>query len=130
MKKIILAILSFIIISCSWEWTPPEPISFEEATSHITELYGEPAVVRDTVFYEDGTVRNRVAYWDIDPPEEYEVTIEYGGGRLYTYTSYYTTYSVEAWNQPDGSLDGWKIYRHYGWELLRGNKGKYQYIEN
>lgn len=125
MKRIILLLsISFLFFSCSYEWPPPY-VNFEEATAHITEQYGEPAVIRDTAFYDDGTVRNRVVYWDIDPPETEIFTTDYGQ----VVTREYITYYIEIWNQPYSNRSTVIRYRQYGWEILRESRTLYQYVE-
>lgn len=123
MKKIILFLITVIIfISCQDPWATYPYTTFDQAIEEITNEYGDPAVVKDTVFYDDGTVRNRVAYWDIDPPEYY-------GDNHIGQPQYYTTISAEIWNQPYNDKNSLVRYRQYGWELLRLTKGNADYLE-
>lgn len=133
MKRIILLLsIPFLVLSCSYEWLP-HYTTFEEATAHITEKYGEPALVRDTVFYDDGTVRNRVAYWDINPPEivQEEITFVFSINNEYTYIkeNEYITYFVEAWNQTSSERSIVLKYNQYGWGILTGKRSATKYIE-
>lgn len=60
MKKIILFIIVVIIFSaCQDPWATYPYTTFDQAIEEITVDYGDPAIVRDTVFYDDGTVRER-----------------------------------------------------------------------
>lgn len=122
-KLILIAIIVILFASCQnpYVWPPPY-VTFEEAIEFITEDYGEPYLIRDTVFYEDGTIRNRVAYWEIDPPE----LIPDPDDRRFG-DRFYTSISMEAWNQP--YEDEIKRRRQYGWEVLRWNKGNYTPVE-
>ena len=143
--------LLLLLASCSYDWPPPY-VDFEEATAHITEKYGEPAVIRATAFYEEGesykdipdstslveqqdSIRRLVVYWDIDPPEVKEewITKTYGPGSEYEYTylktTEYITYQIEIWNQPYSDRTTINRYRQYGWEILREHKSTYQYVE-
>lgn len=118
MKKLIVVIVAMLIFaSCSWEYNP-HLTTFEESIEEITADYGDPILVIDTVWYPDGIVRNRVAYWNIDPPE-------YWGDNMYGQPQYYTSVSTEVWNQPYS--DQSSVYRHnqYGWEMLRWSKGNF-----
>lgn len=117
MKKLIIVIISLLIYSCSYEW-PPHYVTFEEAIEFIIEHYGDPILIRDTSFYDDGIVRNRVVYWEIVPPEFADVD-KYGRER------YYTSINIEIWNQPYSDRSIVLKYRQYGWEVLRWNKGNY-----
>ena len=124
MKRIIfLLLISFLILSCApYEFYPY--VTFEEATAYITEQYGEPGLIKDTVFYDDGTVRNRLVYWRIDPPE-IEHYVDVYNGREYPRTREYTSYYIEIWNQNNDDRNVIIRYRQYGWEVLRETKGAY-----
>lgn len=129
MKRLFFFIIPIVIfISCQDPWATYPYTTFDQALEEISNEYGEPALIKDTVFYDDGTVRNRMVYWDIDPPEPYTVTVG-SGESSYTSTRYYTTVSAEVWHQPYGDKSSLVRHRQYGWEILRWNKGTYQYIE-
>lgn len=125
--KLILILLSMVFISCQEPIFYPY-VTFEEAISEITDDYGDPAVIRDTTFYDDGTVRNRIVYWDIDPPEEYTVILYEGTSREIKAVRYYTMAQAEVWHQAYGDRSTITRYRQYGWEILRWNKGNYDFI--
>lgn len=123
MRKLLLIITTLtIFLSCQNPWETYPYTTFEQSIEEITNDYGEPKVIKETCFYDDGTVRNQVIYFDIDPPEYY-------GDDFLGRPQYYTTISAEVWHQPYSDKNSLVKHDLYGWELLHWTKGKFSYIE-
>jgi len=113
MKTLVLTLVLVLFFSCA-PWERPY-VDFDTAISEITVDYGSPAFIRDTVWYPDGSVRNRVAYWEIDEFDEFAFY------NIYGVAYYYTSISAEIWNQNDPT--NWNQTR-YGWEILTWKKSR------
>lgn len=132
-KKIGFILFAILIFGCSTPFNDPYFVTFEDAISDLVEEYGEPTVIRDTYCYVEvgaipcetnegnDNVRNRVAYWIVDPPRDTD-RVDWAGR-----TITYSTVSVEVWKQDDPN-----DYRRsgvYGWDILRINRGNFQFMD-
>lgn len=119
MRTNVATIIMVVLIglaSCSMPMAH-NPATFEEAISPYVEVYGEPDVVRDTYFLEDGTVSRRLVSWDISSYEELSHI-----NNITREEVYYTTLNVEVANSPHP--DSYNRFRIVGWVVIRETRNR------
>lgn len=107
-----------LFASCQWDYVIPY-ITYEETIQPYIDEYGEPKIVNETEWYEDGTLRKRSVYFEIDPPEPFY--------NKYNRLRYYTSMHVVVWQVP--TLEDATTKWHYGWNVLSETKGAYQFLD-
>ena len=107
MKKL-LALFFIIFLSCQVYIVSKEYVEIESLVEEYSIELGDPYDFNITEYYDDGTERKRIYYWEIY--EEYY--------DQYNRVHYYTILYVVFWNNIEIERTDW----NYGWNILDESK--------
>ena len=105
---VVTVVIVGVLFSCNLH--SPAYVSFDESIETFTNTYGEPHIINDIDWYEDGQVRYAYVYWNILDHKEIS-HYDSSGNPVYN-----DMLIVKVWHQPYRD-EYWRRW-HWGWKAM------------